>query len=151
MVLLKEFLLSLYHQSTFCLYMHMYISTLYSMLTQRIFTTYFWFKHSSEKNASLKFMFTPQITFVAFCSFFPCSLTVFHMGRQQKSGGRQQKSSRADKQLCFPQGQTMKKLQSWKTEYFFFIFQPDFNIEIPPKNATKHPVAQQHDHAKHSG
>ena len=24
---------------------------------------------------------------------------------------------------------------------FFFIFQPDFNVEIPPKNATKHPVA----------
>jgi hypothetical protein len=41
-------------------------------------------------------------SFVAFCSFFPCSLTVFHMGRPQKSGGRQQKSSRADKQLCFP-------------------------------------------------
>ena len=27
--------------------------------------------------------------FVAFCSFFPCSLSVFHRGRQQKSGGRQ--------------------------------------------------------------
>ena len=40
--------------------------------------------------------------FVAFCSFFPCSLTVFIQGRQQKSGGRQQKSSRADKQHCFP-------------------------------------------------
>ena len=24
---------------------------------------------------------------------------------------------------------------------FFFIFQQDFNTEIPPKNATKHPVA----------
>ena len=24
---------------------------------------------------------------------------------------------------------------------FFFIFQTDFNIEISPKNATKHPVA----------
>ena len=23
---------------------------------------------------------------------------------------------------------------------FFFIFQPDFNVEISPKNATKHPV-----------
>ena len=41
-------------------------------------------------------------TFVAFCSFFPCSLTAFHRGRQQKSGGRQWKSSRADKQHCFP-------------------------------------------------
>ena len=27
--------------------------------------------------------------FVAFCSYFPCSLTVFHRGRKQKSGGRQ--------------------------------------------------------------
>jgi hypothetical protein len=26
-------------------------------------------------------------------------------------------------------------------ELIFFIFQPDFNIEISPKNATKHPVA----------
>ena len=43
-----------------------------------------------------------EITFVAFCSFFPYSLTVVHRGRQQKSGGRQQKSSRADKQHCFP-------------------------------------------------
>ena len=40
--------------------------------------------------------------FVAFCSFFPCRLTFFHRGRKQKSGVRQQKSSRADKQHCFP-------------------------------------------------
>ena len=40
--------------------------------------------------------------FVAFCSFFPCSLTVVHRGRQRKSGGRQWKCSRADKQHCFP-------------------------------------------------
>ena len=51
----------------------------------------------SEKTAS-KFLF------VAFCSFFLCSLTVFHRGGQQKSGGRQWKSSRADKQHCFPKG-----------------------------------------------
>ena len=43
-----------------------------------------------------------HLFFVAFCSFFPCSLTVFHRGRQQKSMGRQWKSSRADKQNCFP-------------------------------------------------
>ena len=51
------------------------------------------------------------------------------------------------KQHCFPQGQTLKKLQSWTSEYFF-LFQPDFNVEISPKNATKHP---DHDHDKHSG
>ena len=44
--------------------------------------------------------------------FFP----VFHRGRQLKS-------SRAGQQNNF------------------FRFQPDFNIEISPKNATKHPVA----------
>ena len=27
--------------------------------------------------------------FVAFCSIFPCSLTVFHRGRKRKSWGRQ--------------------------------------------------------------
>ena len=42
--------------------------------------------------------------------------TVFHRGRQWKS-------SRAGQQNIF------------------FIFQPDFNVEISPKNATKHPVA----------
>ena len=50
--------------------------------------------------------------FVAFCSFFPCSLTVVHRDRQRKSGGRQWKSSRAGQQNIF------------------FIFQPDFNVEI---------------------
>ena len=33
----------------------------------------------------------------------------------------------------------------------FFILQPDCNIEISPKNTTKHSVALGHDHAKHSG
>ena len=28
-----------------------------------------------------------------------------------------------------------------RTIEYFFIFQPDLNIEISPKNATKHPVA----------
>ena len=42
--------------------------------------------------------------------------TVFHRGRQQK---------------CSRAGQ----------QNIFFIFQPDFNEEISPKNATKHPVA----------
>ena len=42
--------------------------------------------------------------------------TVFHKGKEQKS-------SRAGQQNNFS------------------IFQPDFNVEISPKNATKHPVA----------
>ena len=51
-----------------------------------------------------------------FVAFFPCSLTVFHRSRQLKS-------SRAGQQNNF------------------LIFQPYFNVEIPPKNATKCPVA----------
>ena len=47
-------------------------------------------------------LITVVTNFVAFCSFFPCSLTVVHRGRQWKSGSRQWKSSRADKQHCFP-------------------------------------------------
>ena len=50
--------------------------------------------HSSQKKKNIYFLLITPI-FVAFCSFFPCSLTVFHRGRQQKS-------SRADKQHCFP-------------------------------------------------
>ena len=50
--------------------------------------------------------------FVAFCSFFQCSLTVFQRGRQRKSGGRQWKS--------------------W-TKNIFFIFHP--NVQISPKNS----------------
>ena len=42
--------------------------------------------------------------------------TVFHKGRQWKSSRARQQNN-------------------------FFTFQPDFNIEISPKNATKHPVA----------
>ena len=56
------------------------------------------------------------IDFVAICSFFPCSLTVVYRDRQLKS-------SRADQQNNL------------------FIFQPDFNIEILPKNAIKHLVS----------
>ena len=52
--------------------------------------------------------------------------TVFYMGRQLKS-------SRAGQQNIF------------------FIFQHDFNVEISPKNATRHHFAYWHDHAKHSG
>ena len=76
-------------------------------------------------------------TFVACCIFFLCSLTVFHRGRQQKSGGRKWKSSWADKQHCFP------RVRWWKSsrQNHFFIFHSDFNVEISPKNATNHPVA----------
>ena len=53
---------------------------------------------------------------------------------------------------CCPQGQTtkkwgqtMKKLQSWTTGYFFI-----FKYKNITKNATKHPVAQWHDQSRMS-
>ena len=54
--------------------------------------------------------------FVAFCSFFPCSLTVVH---RALAGVDNEKALELDNR----------------------IYQPDFNLEISPKNATKHPVA----------
>ena len=63
-----------------------------------IYMSYFEF----FKKKSLFLKVRSRCLFVAFCSFFPSSLTVFHRGRQQKSRGRQWKSSRADKQHCFP-------------------------------------------------
>ena len=62
--------------------------------------------------------------FVAFCSFFPGSLTGFHKGRQLKSGGRQLKSSRAGQQ-----------------NIVFHILGPHFSIKEITQNVTKHPVA----------
>ena len=38
-------------------------------------------------------------------------------------------------------GVDYKKALELDNRIFFFIFQPDFNLEISTKNATKHPVA----------
>ena len=50
--------------------------------------------------------------FVAFHSFFPYNITVFHKGRQQKSGGRQCKRSRADNRI----------IVSYFTLIYFYLF-----------------------------
>ena len=59
-----------------------------------------------------------------FVAFFHVD-SLFYKGvdtRQQKSGDRQWKSSRAGQQNII------------------FILQPDFNVKLSPKNATKQPV-----------
>ena len=72
--------------------------------------------------------------FVAFCSYFPGSLTVVHKGRQQKSGVRQQKSG----------GRQQKSSRAGQQNYFF-KFQPYFNLEIHiTQNARTN-------HGQHSG
>ena len=43
-------------------------------------------------------------TFVAFCSFFPCSLTVFHKGRQKKVGVDNEKALELTNSTVFHRG-----------------------------------------------
>ena len=81
-----------------------------------------------------------EIPFVAFCSFFPCSLTVFHRGRQQKVGVDNEKPLEPKNSTVFHRDRQWKSSRAGQ-QNTFFIFQPDFNIETSPKNATKHPVA----------
>ena len=78
--------------------------------------------------------------FAAFCIVFSCSLTVFHKGRQQKSGGNNKKALELTNSTVFHRGRQQKSSRAGQQNNFF-IFQPDFNVEISPKNATKHPVA----------
>ena len=61
--------------------------------------------------------------FVAFCSFFHVA-SLFATGADNKKGGLDNENG-----------------LELDNRIFFFIFQPDFNVEISPKNATKHPVA----------
>ena len=61
-----------------------------------------------------------NICLLHFVAFFPCSLTVFHRGDNEKVEVDNEKAGQQNN---------------------FFTFKPDFNIEISPKNATNHPVA----------
>ena len=78
-----------------------------------------------------------DIKFVAFCNFFPCSLTIFH---NEKVGVDNEKALELTNSTVFHRGRQQKSSRAGQQNNFF-IFQPDFNEEISPKNATKHPVA----------
>ena len=78
--------------------------------------------------------------FVAFCSFFPCSLTVFTGVDNKKVGVDNEKALELTNSTVFRRGRQQKSSRAGQ-QNIFFIFQPDFNVEISPKNATKHPVA----------
>ena len=67
------------------------------------------------------------IMFVAFCSFFPCSLTVCESSRKQKSGGRQQKSQVDNRKRG---GRQQKSSRADKWNYFFNSL-ASFCIEHP--------------------
>ena len=73
--------------------------------------------------------------FVSFCSFFLSSLTVVHKGRQWKSGGKQQKSSRAGQHtvVLISKGVGNKKSSRARQQNNLFLFQPNLNIETSPK------------------
>ena len=64
--------------------------------------------------------------FVAFCSFFPCSLTVVHRGRQWKSGVDNEKALVLTNSTVFHRGRQWKSSRAGQ-QNIFFIFQPDFN------------------------
>ena len=79
--------------------------------------------------------------FFAFCSFFPCSPTDVHTGgHNKKVGVDNEKALELTNSTVFHRSRQRKSSRAGQ-QNIFFIFQPDFNIEISPKNATKHPVA----------
>ena len=81
-----------------------------------------------------------QFFFVAFCSFFPCSLTDFIQVDNRKVGVDNKKALELTNSTVFHRGRQRKSSRAGKQNNFF-IFQPAINKEISPKNATKHPVA----------
>ena len=60
-------------------------------------------------------------TFVAFCSFFPCSLTVFQRGRQQKSGVDNKKALELTNSTVFHRGRQQKSSRAGQQNFFFHI------------------------------
>ena len=77
---------------------------------------------------------------VAFCSFFPCNLTISTEVDNKKVGVDNEKALELTNSTVFHRGRQQKSSRTGQ-QNIFFIFQPDFNVEISPKNATKHPVA----------
>ena len=75
----------------------------------------FFFKFSKKVYGTFSIRFNHYKSFVAFCSFFPCSLTVFHRVDNKKVGIDNEKALELDNRI------------------FFFIFQPDFSTENHPK------------------
>jgi hypothetical protein len=77
--------------------------------------------------------------FVAFCSFF-------HAASLFSTGVDNEKVLELRNSTIFQRGRQWKSSRAGQ-QNIFFIFQPDFNLEISPKNATKHLVTQWHGHA----
>ena len=77
--------------------------------------------------------------FVAFCSFFPCFLFSTEVDNT-KVGVDNEKALELTNSTVFHRGKQQKSSRTGQ-QNIFIIFQPDFNEEISPKNATKHPVA----------
>ena len=78
--------------------------------------------------------------FTAFCSFFHVA-SLFSTGVDNKKVGvDNEKALELTNSTVFHRGRQWKSSRAGQ-QNIFFIFQPDFNVEISPKNATKHPVA----------
>ena len=66
-----------------------------------------------------------------FVAFFHVACSLFSMGVDNKKVG-------VDNEKALELTNSNEKAGQ---QNIFFIFQPDFNVETSPKNATKHPVA----------
>ena len=80
-----------------------------------------------------------------FVAFFHVA-SLFSIGvNNKKVGGRSdnEKALELTNSTVFHKGRVdnEKALELDNRIFFFFKFQPDFNVEISRKNATKHPVA----------
>ena len=73
--------------------------------------SYIYHFYQCTQESIKKFWAWAGTRFVALCSFFPGSLTVFHRGRQPESGGRQLKSSRAGNRIISSYFKGQKKLK----------------------------------------
>ena len=76
-----------------------------------------------------------------FVAFFHVA-SLFSTGVDNKKVGvDNEKALELTNSTVFQRSRQQKSSRAGQQNIFFFIFQPDFNVEISPKNATKHPVA----------
>ena len=64
----------------------------------------------------------------------------FHVASLFSTGVDNEKALELTNSTVFHRGRQWKNSRAGQQNHVF-IFQPDFNVEISPKNATKHPVA----------
>ena len=86
-------------------------------------------------------MSTEQETFLLhFVAFFHVESLLSTGVDNKKVGVDNEKALELTNSAVFHRGRQLKSSRARQQNNFFFTFHPDFNVEISPKNATKHPV-----------